>query len=183
VVHCYRTGPLHRVWSQFGARAQGQTIDRSSERIRQLLTECEALIYRSVELAHELSARLNERLLFEAVIRARETNGPQTPVQVKIAAISRQCAQCDEFGFGAAIGAVPAAQAVLPPGRGLRELFGRKARKHLLSEQARWKGGDRCAVPWPAGADSKPKVGDGSPISIPTYRATARSMSTIGGGR
>jgi hypothetical protein len=104
---------------------KGKAIDRSPERIRELITECQALIDRGVELASELSTQLNERLLSEAVTRAHETNEPQAPAQVKIGGISHQCARCHETGSAAIIVAAPAAKFVLPPGADPRTLFGK----------------------------------------------------------
>lgn len=95
---------------------KGKVVDRSPERVRQLIVECQALLYQGVKRATELSHRLNERLVAEARARARETGQPQTPAQVRIAGLSHQCASCHESGSAAVIVAAPAGTVVLPPG-------------------------------------------------------------------
>ncbi|MET9030952.1 hypothetical protein ABZW96_35905 [Nocardia sp. NPDC004168] len=98
-------------------------IDRSEQRIRTLIGEIEDLIDEGIELAVELSGKLNELLLADARKRAAVTGQPQTPVQVRIAGGWHRCAVCStegrtETGVGA-----PTAVMVLPPGTDIRGLF------------------------------------------------------------
>jgi hypothetical protein len=105
---------------------RGKQIDRSETRVRELVSGMETLIIEGVQLAHDLSARLNERLVAEAKAVAGETGQPRFPTQIKIAGIAHQCSTCSESGQGKVTVSGVAAVAVMPPGTDLKALL-RKA--------------------------------------------------------
>ncbi|WP_067866049.1 hypothetical protein [Nocardia shimofusensis] len=102
---------------------KNKPIDRSEHRLRMLISDVDALLAQGIELAGELSDKLNELLLDEARRRARATGDPQFPPQINIAGGWHRCGSCTSNGQAETVIAAPPATAVLPPGT-VQRLFG-----------------------------------------------------------
>lgn len=94
---------------------QGQPVDRSTEAVRSLTARIDALRLEGVELARDVSERINVAHLQAAKAKMRETGQPQSPPQVLIGQSWSQCADCSESGRSQVVIPVPTAVAVLPP--------------------------------------------------------------------
>jgi hypothetical protein len=105
---------------------KGQPVDRSAARVRDLIDEIEALLAAGVELARQLSDRLNDWVLREAKTRAAETNTPQDASGIGIGTAWHRCAACSDNGRGETVIELPAARIVVPPGTDLSAMLGLK---------------------------------------------------------
>jgi hypothetical protein len=105
-------------------RHKDSPIDRSPERVRRLIQTIDSLTAEGVELAREISGRINADALRGAQARAAETGKPQSPPQLLIGQTWHECASCSGTGHPQTTVSAPSAVAVLPPGTDIAGLFG-----------------------------------------------------------
>ena len=99
---------------------KGEPVDRSAERIGQLIAETDDLIRAGVQMARDLSARLSQRLVDQAKEKVRQTGEPQALTTKMVAGALHRCAACSDSGQAESVVTAPPAVIVVPPGIELR---------------------------------------------------------------
>lgn len=96
---------------------RGSAVDRTPKTARMLAGAIDALTAEGVEIAADVSGRVNLAHQQEATRAAMEAGQPQSPVQVRVGGIVHACVDCEHPSAGRSVTVTtPSALIVLPAG-------------------------------------------------------------------